>query len=37
MTGSCLVDVLNAGEDALFEFLFAGNADMTQHGLGELG
>src|ERR1700752_2864233 len=32
-----LVDVVDGGQDAVFEFLFGGDADVAQHGAGELG
>jgi hypothetical protein len=31
------VDVIDAGHDALFEFLFRGHADMPQDGASKLG
>ena len=31
------VEVIHGGHDAVFEFLFGGDADMAQHRAGELG
>jgi hypothetical protein len=37
MDDGLLVDAVDGGQDALRELLFGGDADVAQHGAGELG
>jgi hypothetical protein len=32
-----LIEVVHGGDDAILEFLFGGDADVTQNGAGEFG
>ncbi len=37
MDDGAFVDVVDGGQDALFEFLLGGDADMAQHRASKLG